>query len=742
MLYCFICMAFGKRTDSSLFISGMSEWKHIHQRTEEHERSSAHRNCAEAYLLKSASADISSLFCGSQMTAHREQVKKRRQVLERIIDVIKVLGKRGLAYRRSENEAAYTLEDNTVDHGNFLELILLLGKYDFCLKEHLDSCIEESKKLHLSGGTRGRGSLVTFLSKTTVNSVIDAIHHLIQENISHEIKKAGMFSVQLDTTQDISSQDQCSIIMRYVTDVVNERLVAVLKCSSSTGQAFVDMLSDVLEKMGLSKTMCIGNVTDGASNMQGHYKGFSSLLSAQSPNQVHVWCYAHVLNLVLANTTQVVIESGSLFALINGIAVFIKESHQRMNVWEETGQNKRRRILAPIGETRWWAKHEALKKVFGSFGKPENGLYVDVLLTLSAIQKRTTVKPSIRVMARGYAESLLKYETILTAQIFLRIFEHTSPLSKYLQTAGLDILSAHRMVVSTQDTLKSLGRDFESVKKAADTFVKWTNTKIQEKDDMDIEVEATLPQKRKRMKKVLPGEMAQDETLDDAEKSYQVNVHNQIMDTAIEAIHRRFLMHGNLYADLACLDPRHFPQLCTNALPQSALQDLSKCLQGFDSRATKENIQAELKSFALQWNRLKASPLAEYKARTVQDGSDGEENNTEEVEITPISCCSCKECPLCCYQILCRFNMLTDAYPVLGLAYKYLLTLSLTQVACERTFSILKFIKNRLRSTLSSDKLEAFMLMASEKDILMALDSDSVMDRLAEKSELLKKLLH
>ncbi|KAF3842438.1 hypothetical protein F7725_024389, partial [Dissostichus mawsoni] len=75
------------------------------------------------------------------------------------------------------------------------------------------------------------------------------------------------------------------------------------------------------------------------------------------------------------------------------------------------------------------------------------------------------------------------------------------------------------------------------------------------------------------------------------------------------------------------------------------LKNLSKCLQGFDSRATKENMQAELKSFALQWNRLKASPLAEYKARTVEDGSGGEEDNTEEVEITPISCCSCKECP-------------------------------------------------------------------------------------------------
>ena len=32
-----------------------------------------------------------------------------------------------------DNEAAYTLADNTIDHGHFLELILLLGKYDVCL---------------------------------------------------------------------------------------------------------------------------------------------------------------------------------------------------------------------------------------------------------------------------------------------------------------------------------------------------------------------------------------------------------------------------------------------------------------------------------------------------------------------------------------------------------------------------------------------------------------------------------
>jgi len=57
-------------------------------------------------------------------------------------------------------------------------------------------------------------------------------------------------------------------------------------------------------------------------------------------------------------------------------------------------------------------------------------------------------------------------------------------------------------------------------------------------------------------------------------------------------------------------------------------------------------------------------------------------------------------------------------------------------VACERSFSILKVIKTRLRNTMNEDKLEAFMLMASNKDILNNLDSDQVIELLKNKSKL------
>lgn len=48
-------------------------------------------------------------------------------------------------------------------------------------------------------------------------------------------------------------------------------------------------------------------------------------------------------------------------------------------------------------------------------------------------------------------------------------------MSKYLQTEGMDILSAHRMVMSTQDALKKMTRDFQAVKAAGDDFDKWAN---------------------------------------------------------------------------------------------------------------------------------------------------------------------------------------------------------------------------------------------------------------------------
>jgi hypothetical protein len=62
------------------------------------------------------------------------------------------------------------------------------------------------------------------------------------------------------------------------------------------------------------------------------------------------------------------------------------------------------------------------------------------------------------------------------------------------------------------------------------------------------------------------------------------------------------------------------------------------------------------------------------------------------------------------------------------LAFKLLLTLSVSQVSCERSFSKLKLLKTSIRSTLSQQNLETLMLMSIKKAILMDLDNNDIMN--------------
>ena len=47
--------------------------------------------------------------------------------MEKVVDVVTLIGKRGLSYRGSNEEAAYTLDNEEIDHGTFLEVVNYFG---------------------------------------------------------------------------------------------------------------------------------------------------------------------------------------------------------------------------------------------------------------------------------------------------------------------------------------------------------------------------------------------------------------------------------------------------------------------------------------------------------------------------------------------------------------------------------------------------------------------------------------
>lgn len=161
---------------------------------------------------------------------------------------------------------------------------------------------------------------------------------------------------------------------------------------------------------------------------------------------------------------------------------------------------KFKKKVCTIGATRWWSKNTALTKIFENFNNPELGIFVDLLLTLGEITIGSNIKPEARFKTSGLKEGLCKYETVLTAQMYFKIFQKTTPLSKYLQGHGINIMTAYHMLKQTFEDLRKSSRDFSSIVNEANNFVEYTNTKLNEIDDNGLEISNCLPEIRQGKK--------------------------------------------------------------------------------------------------------------------------------------------------------------------------------------------------------------------------------------------------
>ncbi|CAI6376034.1 unnamed protein product [Macrosiphum euphorbiae] len=166
-LFCNICLCYGDGSGS--FSKGFSVWKHVYERVSDHEETITHKLNVDAHLMKKQFSSVDSLLTHGLGSIRKIQVENNRNVLLRLIDVLKLIGKRGLSYR--------------------------------------DKVVKKSLKCHNSGAQQGGGQ-VTFLSKTTINYILEIIAKNIKFTISNEVKDAVIYSVQLDTTQDVQINAQ------------------------------------------------------------------------------------------------------------------------------------------------------------------------------------------------------------------------------------------------------------------------------------------------------------------------------------------------------------------------------------------------------------------------------------------------------------------------------------------------------------------------------------------------------
>ena len=231
---------------------------------------------------------------------------------------------------------------------------------------------------------------------------------------------------------------------------------------------------------------------------------------------------------------------------------FFSYSYKRMQVWRnilsnsQSGNDKLRR-LQKIGSTRWNSKSQALKEIFHEVENSDysNHRFKHLVEALHFFGFNKDIDPKTATTARDLLSQWQKFETILTAFIFLQIFKITTPVSRYLQTKNLDYVLAWNQITKLIADTDDLSGKFADILKETQQFVEIIDNETEDFEHFVIELQ--LPEKRKKTKKGLPGELASDEVPNDQISAFRVNVFRVIFDNLKMTLKTRYEKMKNFF---------------------------------------------------------------------------------------------------------------------------------------------------------------------------------------------------
>lgn len=244
-IYCFCCKLFDNLCQAGFNTeNGFNKWWKLNPKISQHEVSPLHIRSyykwKELEIRLGSGATIDKL----QQQNIDKEIKKWKEILTRILDIIRFLAKQNLAFRGHRESVHQENIDLLENRGNFLEVVDLLAKYDPVLREHVVK-IKMGNKYSLS-----------YLSPKIQNEFIELLGGAVRKTIMDQIKQAKYFCIIFDSTPDISHKDQTSQIIRYVVIEgskvkVVESFIDFVETKGKTAVEITDIILTKLENDGL-----------------------------------------------------------------------------------------------------------------------------------------------------------------------------------------------------------------------------------------------------------------------------------------------------------------------------------------------------------------------------------------------------------------------------------------------------------------------------------------------------------
>ncbi|XP_022023478.1 zinc finger MYM-type protein 1-like [Helianthus annuus] len=285
-VFCFCCKLFRQGyKKGGLDNEGYSDWKHASQGLKDHEVSFEHLKHMHQWFERRQRLDCNETIDKEAYEHFKKEKDYWKEVIFRIIALVKFLAKHGLAFCGS-NEKLYQKRN-----GNFLGLVEMLEEFDPIMKEHVRCILNDELHIH-------------YLGHNIQNELIQLLAGQVKIEIIKRIKQAKYYSIILDCTPDISHQEQMFIIVRYVnfnssSVTVEESFLGFLVVEDTTGKGLFDVTSKELESLSLDIFDVRGQGYDNGANKKGKRNGVQSRFLEKNPRALYSACGCHSLNLVL-----------------------------------------------------------------------------------------------------------------------------------------------------------------------------------------------------------------------------------------------------------------------------------------------------------------------------------------------------------------------------------------------------------------------------------------------------------
>ncbi|XP_035211130.1 protein ZBED8-like [Stegodyphus dumicola] len=133
------------------------------------------------------------------------------------------------------------------------------------------------------------------LSNDTIRLRINDMSFDIKNQLIYAIKIAGLFSIQLDETTDVSNDAQLMVYVRYpgLTDIQEDFLFCKSMSTKTRGEDIFLIVDSFFKEEGLNWNQCFSICTDGAAAMTASQKGFSTRAKQMNSQILSVHCFLH-----------------------------------------------------------------------------------------------------------------------------------------------------------------------------------------------------------------------------------------------------------------------------------------------------------------------------------------------------------------------------------------------------------------------------------------------------------------